>query len=171
MKTLITISNDLLTINEKSVNAGNYLAQAVGNDISIVHISNDDERLFDGAFGNLKLNGTAYGSAVLFCNAFNALSGAAIKRNTDYPDELISSVLTPNTEGAITAQAKPGSVILTTPAANTGFIYVGITGVGSSNYALAADKSIALELKDLSKIFVKNSVAGEKVHVIGSYKS
>jgi hypothetical protein len=171
MKTLITISNDLLTVDGVSYNAGNYAALAKENDITIVHNNNSDDKIFEGAYSNLKLNGTSYGSAVLFCNAFNALSGAAIKRNTDYPDTIISTVLTPNTETAITDQAKPGSVILTTPAANTGLIYVGITGVGSSNYALASDKSIPLELKDLSKIFVKNSVAGEKVHVIGSYKS
>jgi hypothetical protein len=171
MKTLITITNDLLTIDGASYNAGNYSARADKNDISIVHTNNSDDDIFDGVYSNLKLNGTSYGSAVLFCNAFNALAGAAVKRNTDYPDTLLSAVLTPNNEGAITDQAKPGSVILTTPAANTGLIYIGLTGVGASNYALAADKSIALELKDLSKIFVKNSVAGEKVHVIGSYKS
>lgn len=171
MKTAITISNDLLTIGTNSFSAAIYIAQKVKDDINIVHSEDAEDMIFSGKFDSATLNGAAYQSAVLFCSAFNALAGNQLKRNTDYPDELISAVLTPNNEAAITAQAKPGSVILTTPAANTGFIYVGLTGAGSSNYALAADKTIALELKDLSKIFVKNSVAGEKVHVIGSYKS
>jgi hypothetical protein len=48
---------------------------------------------------------------------------------------------------------------------------VGFNGASAANYALAADKSLPIEFDDLSKIWVKNSVAGEKIHIFGTYKN
>jgi hypothetical protein len=181
----ITISNDLLTIGTNSFNAGNYIALAEGSTVVIVHNSSSRDRIFEALFSNIKLNNVRYATAAELCTAFNALAAAALraniesmsgniadlKDNTGYPENLISAVLTPNDATPITNQALSGSVILTTPAANTGVIYVGLAGVDNTKYAMEADKSIAIELSDLSRICVKNSVAGEKVHVIGSCKS
>lgn len=188
----ITIAADLLTIDTDSFSAGNYVAIANGSNVAIVHSGNSKDRIFDSAFNQVKLNNVLYGSAKLFCSAFNALAAAAIKTsvgeiktgvetmgedlkdlkdNTGYPENLISAVLTPNNATQITNQALSGSVMITNPSTNTKSIFVGAAGVDNTKYALEPDKSIVIELSDLSRIYVKNDAAGEKVHVIGSYKS
>ncbi len=183
--TRITISQGQITIGTKGYGTGGYAAIAEGTRIAIVHKNNTKDRIFDSEVNQVRLNNVLYASVALFCIAFNSLCAGALdsdvasilseisdlKNNTSYPENLISIVLTPNAATPFTDKARPGSVILSTPAANTGVIYVGLSNVNDTKFALEADKSIAIELNDLSKIHVKNSVAGEKVHVIGSYKS
>ena len=75
------------------------------------------------------------------------------------------------TKQQICSVAKPGYVTLSAPVANTGVIYIGLTGVSASSYALGSGLSVPLELSDLSKVFVLASVGGESVNILGAYKS
>jgi hypothetical protein len=61
-------------------------------------------------------------------------------------------------------------VILTAPSTNTGNIYVGESDVSNDSYALEPDRSITLELSDLSQIWVQSETPGDYINVIGAAK-
>jgi hypothetical protein len=63
-----------------------------------------------------------------------------------------------------------GYVTLTTPSTNTGNIYVGESDVNNTNYYLEPDKSLTLELADLSDIWVQSEDAGQVLLVVGAAK-
>jgi hypothetical protein len=189
--TNITISNGSLTIGTKTYNANNYSAHAEGTRVVIVHRNDDKNRLEEYAVNAVKLNGTAYNTAALFCVAFNALAAdkeagdigsmkadigliktgtGLMKENTDYTNKKISVVLTPNEATQITDKQLPGYATIKAPGTNTGLIYIGESDVDDECFALEAGQSVPVEDIDMSTVYVKNSVADEKVHVLGGYK-
>jgi hypothetical protein len=177
--TTIVISNGHILVDDKLYVSLDFEAYSENGAIGIRHINQKDLTLIKGRVlpSEIKLNGTLYVTAEEFVLNFNLLAmgtlmggQSEIKTNTDYPTEIISTVLTPNDPTGITAQTKPGYVTLYAPNANTGVIYVGTDAVDDSCAAIEAGKSYPAELGDLARIFVKNSVAGEKVHVFGAYK-
>ena len=126
---------------------------------------------------NFLLNGTQYGTVEAFVEAFNAIAGASIGFNTKYPETLFSRHIALDTSvdeqvatAAIIAANNAGYVIITAPDTNNGDIYVGDSGVNNESYALHPDRSVTLEIDDLSKIWVQSSVAGDHVSVIGVAK-
>jgi hypothetical protein len=171
MKTAITISKDQLIIDGNCYNAGTCVALGEHNLVVIVHSSNARDRLFESLFNKVILNGAAYESASAFCVAFNALAAGAAKQNTDYTDTPFSSLLTPAIETNICNQVKKGYAILSAPDTNTGVINYGPTGLGVNSAGLAPGQSVVIESGNLSKWFVKNQTAADKVNVAGEYKS
>lgn len=60
------------------------------------------------------------------------------------------------------------SVTIKSLLANTGVIYVGVTGVSSSNgFELGAGDTISLDISNLNTIYINSSVSGEGVSYIG----
>ena len=116
--------------------------------------------------------GTSPASAENFVEMFNAAVGTSLGYNTQYPQHIISSKLDPDTSvpQAITALTHAGYVTITTPDSNSGTVYVGGDDVDSTSYALAADKSVYMELDDLSKIYIYASTPGDICFVLGAYK-
>ena len=172
----IVVSNGQITVGSTTFNSLKYEARVVNGTIFVRGTTLDQDVLYQGAAADVTLNGTSYGTENAFMIAFNAAVisanlGVNVGKNTSYPDTLISTVITATTKQQITTQAKSGYATLSAPAGNTGVIYVGLTGVTSANYALAAGSSVYLELNDLSLIWVLASVGGETVHVLGGYKS
>ena len=97
--------------------------------------------------------------------------------NTKYPELLFSQHFELDT--SVDTQIVPawcitghnaGYVILTTPSTNTGTVYVGEDDVNNGSYAMEADKSITLEISDLSLIWVQSDTAGDHLNVIGVAK-
>jgi hypothetical protein len=180
--TTIVIANGHILVDNKLYVPLDYEAYAIDGLVGFRHITQRDLTLLKDRVlaSKITLNGTAYNdnqwaTLVLDFNTFLAPGTGAslseIKDDVDYPEEIISTVLTPNSMTGITNQTKAGYVTLYAPAANTGLIYVGTDAVSASSFALEAGKSVPIELADLARIFVKNTVAGEKVHVLGAYKS
>jgi hypothetical protein len=171
----IVISKGQITIGSDVINSLKYTAKLV-NALIVIYSTVSENILCQGAAADLSLNGTTYATENEFIVAFNlAIQNANVDinltKNTGYPDSLISANIVCTTKQQITTQAKPGYVTLSAPSTNTGVIYIGLTGVGVTSYPLAADKSIGLELADLSLIYVLASVGGERVNVLGAYKS
>ena len=124
------------------------------------------------------LNGTEYGTVEAFVEAFNAFAGASIGFNTKYPDLLFSQHIDLDT--SVDEQVVPvwiqtghnaGYVIITAPDSNTDDIYVGESDVSNDSYALEPDRSITLEISDLSLIWVQSATVGDSVDVIGVAKT
>jgi hypothetical protein len=177
---IIVISNGHILVDDNIYVPLDWEAFAIDSQIGIRHLSNPDIHLFKGRVDptDISLNGTVYDTAIEFVYAFNSITAAALsyllpsmKANTDYPDTPISVTLTPNTKVKITEHAKQGYVIVYNPAANTGNIYVGGSGVAVGSYAIEPGKSFPIESSDLSVWWVKNSVSGEQVFIGGSYKA
>ena len=172
MNTAITISNDLLTIGNVRLSANNHIAEAKGSDIIIVHVSDSKNKVFSADVAAVTLNGTSDSTTAEFCQAFNAQAGLSVKRNTDYPDTIISAKLTVGTVKAKVADhAKPGYVEIETDGDNSGLVYIGDTDVDNSSAVMAAEKKRYFELADLSKLYVLGSEAGQVVYVTGAYKN
>jgi hypothetical protein len=123
------------------------------------------------------LNGVQYGTVEGFVTNFNQIAGTNLGFNTKYPETLFSQDIELDT--SIDQQVVPawciaghnaGYVILTAPSTNTGNVYVGEDDVNSDSYAMEPDKSITLELSDLSLIWVQSTVPGEHLSVIGCAK-
>ena len=176
--TAIVVSNGQVTVGGVTYTSLRFKASLDGNGLISIHSDpvGSDVLLYGAAAGDVTLNGTTYTSVSQFVADFNtaiqnANLGVNVGKNTSYPDTLISAVITATTKQQITTHAKSGYATLSAPVANTGVIYVGLTGVSAANYALAAGSSVYLELIDLSLIWVLASVAAETVHVLGGYKS
>jgi hypothetical protein len=168
----ILISGGLLTISAASYNADDYAAEVTSNVVVIVHKNNPKNRLMEETFSKLKLNGAAYGSAVLYAAAFNKLASGSLTQHTSYPDTLISSK---KTVGASKVQAaniaKPGYIEIETADDNSGIVYVGGAGVDANSCNMAAGKRRSFEVDDLSKIWLLGSGAGQVVNISGAYKN
>ena len=180
MKTAISISNDLLTIGEVTLNANSHVAEAKGTDIIIVHVAGTKSKVFMAPVSSVTLNSTAHASTAAFCAAFNALAKSTpekrsmdeMKSNTDYPDTLFSAKVTVGAEKARVANyAKPGYIEVETNDDNTGTIYIGDTNVTSDSAHMAAGKKRFFEIDDLSKIYVLGSEAGQILYITGAYKN
>lgn len=174
----IVVSNGQVTVDGVTYNSLHFRANLDGSGLIYIHSEpvGGTVILQGAAATDVTLNGTTYTSVSQFVADFNAVVvstdlGVNVGKNTSYPDTLISGVITATTKQQITTHAKSGYATLSAPAANTGVIYVGLTGVSAANYALAAGSSVYLELIDLSLIWVLASVAAETVHVLGAYKS
>lgn len=172
--TRITISQGQITIGTNGYGAGGYAAIAEGTRIAIVHKNNSEDRIFDSEVNKVKLNNVLYASVALFCVAFNSLCAGAldsdvaeILRNTGYTDTPFSSLVTPVAATKVCDQVKKGYFILSAPEGNAGLINYGPIGVGAESAGLAAGQSIVIESGNLSKWFVKNVVAGDKVNIAG----
>ena len=115
-------------------------------------------------------------SAAAFVTAFNALAGTQFGFNTKYPENLFSDHIELDTSvdeqpAPLAALGKAGYITLSTPSSNSSVIYVGTSTVNNTVFALAADKSITLELADLRDIWVQSDTAGDHLDVIGAYKT
>jgi hypothetical protein len=112
-------------------------------------------------------------SAASFVQYFNKNTGTSLGFNTQYPQNVLGTSLTlaATTITQITAISKSGAVTLTTPSGNAGTVYVGGAAVSAASYPLVADKSVYLEIDNLSKIYVFASNANDKVGILASYKN
>jgi len=124
------------------------------------------------------LNGVQYGTVEGFVTNFNQIAGTNIGFNTKYPENLFSQNMELDT--SVPQQVVPlwiqtdhnaGYVILTASSENSGNIYVGEDDVSSDSYALEPDRSITLEISDLSLIWVQCASAGDFLNVIGVAKT
>ena len=84
--------------------------------------------------------------------------------------ELDTSIDTQVVPAWIITGHNAGYVILTTPSTNTGNVYVGESDVSTDSYALEPDKSITIEISDLSLIWVQSTVPADHVLVLGVAK-
>lgn len=130
------------------------------------------------AVGEFVLNGVQYGTVEDLVTNFNQIAGTNIGFNTKYPENLFSQHIELDT--SVDTQVAPawvilghnaGYVTLTTPSTNTGNVYVGEDDVNNGSYAMEPDKSITLEISDLSLIWVQSEVAGDHISVIGVAKT
>ena len=126
---------------------------------------------------DLTIDGVASASAADFVSEFNLLAGSQLGYNTKYPESLFSQHIELDT--SVDEQVVPawiitghngGYVTITAPGTNTGNIHVGESDVSPDSYALEPDKSITLEISDLSLIWVQSTTAGDVVDVIGVAK-
>jgi hypothetical protein len=160
-----------------------YYAKNIG-DGEIIEVSsiNNDSRAKTWRFPpeDATLNGNTYftGDSGTFVEDFNAIAGMMLGYNTKYPENLFSQHIELDT--SVDEQVVPlwviaghngGYVTITAPSTNTGNIYVGEDDVSTDSYALEPDKSITLEISDLSLIWVQSTVAGDVVNVIGVAKT
>jgi hypothetical protein len=183
-KYVIVVDEGLITINDSICVPLDYEAYSINGMVGIRHVNQKDLELIKGRVlpSQITLNGYTYDDdddeAEDFVWDFNAVTEpgvaymlAGMKADVDYPDTMISTILTPNTATPITAQSRPGYVTLYAPEANTGLIHVGTAAVGTGSAAIEAGKSYPVELDNLATVYVLNTVNGEKVHVLGAYKS
>jgi hypothetical protein len=187
--TTITISGGNVIVGVTTYFSLNYTAQNNGDIVTIHHITSERAVICEGLYDDITLTGMGVApSATSFVATFNLMIGdmttgdlptdvAAIKSDTGniatdtaYPNGIISGKLTPNAATPLLNEVKAGYVSFTTPDTNTGVIYIGASTVSNASYALGPDKTIYMELADLSAIYVKNSVGGEVVMVLGGYK-
>ena len=163
------------------VTASDYAARTVGDGTRIeVYPVNGDKRLktFDFKYDDITLDGVEPTSAATFVSDFNSLAGTEFGYNTKYPENLFSQVVELDT--SVDEQPVPlwiqtghngGYITLTTPSTNTGNIYVGEDDVNANSYYLEPDKSITLEISDLSLIWVQSTTPGDVVMCIGVAKT
>ena len=159
-----------------------FRAKTVGTKVFIFPINQDDnnrytQRDWDEEYDMFTLQGVAYGSALLYVTAFNAVAGASIGFNTKYPETLFSQHIALDTSVdeqvatvPVIAAGSAGYVTITAPSTNTGNIYVGGSDVNNTSYALEPGKSVTIEISDLSLIWVQNANVGDSVDVIGVAK-
>jgi len=159
-----------------------YYAKTIedGEFIEISSINNDPRaKTFKFKPEHSTLNGVAYftGDSGTFVEDFNAIAGMHLGYNTKYPESLFSQHIELDT--SVDEQVVPawiitghngGYVTITAPGTNTGNIHVGESDVSPDSYALEPDKSITLEISDLSLIWVQSTTAGDVVDVIGVAK-
>lgn len=163
--------------------ASDFRAKSREDKVVIFPINQDDnnkytQRDWEYNFADVSCQGVVYTSSEDFVLIFNALAGQSIGYNTKYPEMLFSQAITLDT--SVDEQVVPawcisghnaGYVTLTAPSANTGNIYVGEDDVSNQSYALEPDKSITLELSDLSLIWVQSETVGDHINVIGAAKT
>ena len=78
------------------------------------------------------------------------------------------AVATAGTDEALASSTTSKWVIVKAFYSNTGYIYVGASGVTSANgYVLEAGEAIGLDIDNLNKVYINSSVSGEKVSYIG----
>ena len=107
-----------------------------------------------------------------FVARFNAACGSTLGYNTQYPQHIISDLISPDTSIAtqlVTAE-KAGYLTILAPSTNTGWIHVGDEDVDWTDGYLEAGDKVFMELDDLSKIYVYANTAGDDVSIIGAYK-
>jgi len=116
--------------------------------------------------------GVSPASAASFVTLFNNAVGTSLGFNTQYPSHIISEKLDPDTSIPlqVTAHAKAGYLTFTTPAGNGGSVFIGGSDVDNQSYALVADKSVYMELFNLSTIYIMASTPGDTVGILGAYK-
>jgi hypothetical protein len=162
--------------------SSDFRAKTVGDHVYIYPINQDDnnkyvQRDWDYYFGDITFENVSYLSAEEFVIAFNAIAGQSIGFNTKYPEILFSQHIELDT--SVDEQVVPvwcitghnaGYVILTAPSTNTGNIYVGESDVSNDSYALEPDRSITLELSDLSQIWVRAETPNDHINIIGACK-
>jgi hypothetical protein len=124
------------------------------------------------------LNGVIYGTVEGFVTNFNQIAGTNIGFNTKYPENLFSQHIELDT--SVPLQVVPawcitghnaGYVILTAPSTNSGNVYIGEDDVSNESYALEPDRSITIEISDLSLIWAMNDTSGDHLGVIGVAKT
>jgi hypothetical protein len=174
----IVVSNGQVTVDGATYNSLKYKAGLDSSGLIFIHSDpvGGDVLLYGAQATDVSLNGTTYTSVSQFVADFNsavqtANLGVNVGKNTSYPDTLISANIVCTTKQQICTAAKSGYVTFTAPSTNTGVIYIGLTGVGATNYPLASGASVEIELANLSLIYVLASVGGESVNVLGAYKS
>ena len=181
-----TFSSGLLTVTgggrTDNFYSTDFRAKSKETRVIIFPINQDDnnrytQKEWDYPYDELSCQSVEYASAELFVTAFNALAGAGIGFNTKYPETLFSRTIELDTSvdeqvatAAIIAAQSAGYVIITAPSTNAGNIYVGDSTVNNTDYALEPDRSVTLEIDDLSKIWVQSTNAGDSVSVIGVAK-
>ena len=156
-----------------------YSARTVGDGTQIeIYPIFGDKRLktFIFHYDHITLDGASYASAALFVAAFNTALGGSLSFNTKYPENLFSDHIELDTSvdeqpAPLAALGKAGYITLSAPSGNSSVIYIGTSTVNSTDFALAADKSITLELADLRDIWVQSDTAGDHLDVIGAYKT
>jgi hypothetical protein len=163
------------------LSATDYAARAVGdgNRIEIYPIFGDKRlRTFDFKYDDITISGADYASVAELVAAFNTFLGGTISYNTKYPENLFSQVIEFDT--SVDEQVVPlwiqtvhngGYITLTTPSTNTGNVHIGEEGVVTTYYYLEPDKSITLEISDLSLIYAQNTTPGDVLMVIGVAKT
>jgi len=107
-----------------------------------------------------------------FVALFNAAAGTNIGYNTQYPQHIISDLISPDTSIAtqlVTAE-KAGYLTILAPSTNTGWVHVGDEDVDWTDGYLEAGDKVFMELDDLSKIYVYANTAGDDVSIIGAFK-
>lgn len=78
-----------------------------------------------------------------------------------------TSVVTAGTPVPLATNTATTTITVRAFSANTGFIYVGTTGVSSSTgFILSADETVSFDLDNLDKVFINSSVNGEGVSYI-----
>lgn len=78
------------------------------------------------------------------------------------------TVTTAGTQVVLAASQAVKSVTVKALSTNTGLIFVGATGVSSSNgYVLSARESISLDISNLATVFINSSLDGEGVSYLG----
>jgi hypothetical protein len=159
-----------------------YYAKNIG-DGELIEVSsiNNDPRAKTWRFPpeDATLNGDAYftGDSGTFVEDFNDIAGMYLGYNTKYPENLFSQHIELDTSVDervvplwVVTRHMGGYVTITAPEGNTGNIFVGEDDVSNDSYHLEPGKSIPLELKDLSLIWVQSESAGDTVDVIGAAK-
>lgn len=98
-----------------------------------------------------------------------------IKTNTDSvvtPTAIYTgktTVTTAGTQVALASSQTIKSVTIKALSTNTGFIYVGNSGVDSTNgFQLSAGDTVSLDLTNLSTVYIDSSVNGEGVTYLGN---
>ena len=162
--------------------SSDYRAATLG-DGSLIEVRpiNLDPRLPTFKFKSyldVTIDSAASASAAAFVTAFNALAGTQIGFNTKYPETLFSQIINLDTsvdERVVPAWAvsdhNAGYVVLTTPSTNTGNIYIGESDVNNDCFYLEPDRSITIELADLSLIWVQSTAPGDVIMVLGAAKT
>jgi hypothetical protein len=158
-----------------------YSARTVGDGTRIeIYPLFGDKRLrtFDFKYDDVTIDSVAYGSAALLVAAFNTFLGGTISYNTKYPENLFSQHIALDTSvdeqvvpAWIIAGHNGGYVTITTPTTNSGNVYIGESDVSNQSYALEPDKSITIEISDLSLIWAQSETAGDSVNIIGVAKT
>ena len=73
------------------------------------------------------------------------------------------------TQAQLPSHALTGAVTLSTPASNTGTIYIGLTGVTTSTgFALAPGASISLPIANTNLLYALGSHSGDVLTFIGT---
>ena len=189
-----TIANGKLTVSGGGTTtqyiASDYRAKSWSNSdrdgMIIYPIAGSEEAWGHGTFtfksyteAALYISGVGYSPASIddFVTVFNAVCGASLGFNTKYPETLFSQHIVLDTSVdeqvatvPVIAAQSAGYVIITAPSTNAGNIYVGDSTVNNTDYALEPDRSVTLEIDDLSKIWVQSTNAGDSVSVIGVAK-
>ncbi len=100
--------------------------------------------------------------------AVDGLEGGIV----DTPFSAHATVTTAGTAVQATSNAKQGYIFIRALSTNTGYIYVGDSGVTNANgWTLGPEEAISMSNNDLSEIYIDSSVNGEGVEILGAYKN